>query len=363
MRLGRWLPCVTASLLALIACVNAVPAQDNSTHDAVPSAINRAGAAPVGNRGSYLHVHMFGGDGLGYSDAFTNLGGFVPFEIGDGQLVFFDSQVLITSDGRAGSNIGLGLRRFSDDDPRVWGASCWYDFDNDLHVASHQLGASLETFGRFDVRLSAYGPLKSTPVVTSSSLISAVSGTGLSISRLTQNVTAMFNLEAEIGGPVPGLENILRLYVGSYYLDAKEGPRAGGAQGRFEGYLTSNMSLHALVRHDEIFDTTALVGMTYRVGQRGGNRNSSSAAGRRNERVRRNYRISKFSSSESEEIVTVRTTSGQPVPVVQVNDDPDSAVPEFALVDVNPSSPTFGQTVSPGDYDGQVSAYYFIHST
>ena len=38
-------------------------------------------------------------------------------------------------------------------------------------------------------------------------------------------------------------------------------------------------------------------------------------------------------------------------------------VPDFALMDVNPSSDTFNQSVSPRDFMGEVSAYYFIHST
>lgn len=37
--------------------------------------------------------------------------------------------------------------------------------------------------------------------------------------------------------------------------------------------------------------------------------------------------------------------------------------PDFALADVNPNSATFGKTVSPHDYLGRVSAWYFGHAT
>jgi len=37
--------------------------------------------------------------------------------------------------------------------------------------------------------------------------------------------------------------------------------------------------------------------------------------------------------------------------------------PDFGLVDTNPNTSTFGQTISPRDYTGQVSAWYFGHST
>ncbi len=36
---------------------------------------------------------------------------------------------------------------------------------------------------------------------------------------------------------------------------------------------------------------------------------------------------------------------------------------DFLLVDVNPTSETSNQTVSPRDYLGQTSAWYFGHST
>ena len=38
-------------------------------------------------------------------------------------------------------------------------------------------------------------------------------------------------------------------------------------------------------------------------------------------------------------------------------------VPDFSLIDLNTASPTSGQAVSPRDYLGKVSAWYFGHST
>ena len=48
-------------------------------------------------------------------------------------------------------------------------------------------------------------------------------------------------------------------------------------------------------------------------------------------------------------------------------DDPagpaSGAMPDFQLVDVNPTSPTYAQSVSPRDYLQKVSAWYFGHAT
>ena len=38
-------------------------------------------------------------------------------------------------------------------------------------------------------------------------------------------------------------------------------------------------------------------------------------------------------------------------------------VPDFTLTDVNPTSPTYDQTVSPRDFLGKVSGYYFGFAT
>lgn len=40
-----------------------------------------------------------------------------------------------------------------------------------------------------------------------------------------------------------------------------------------------------------------------------------------------------------------------------------NAVADFALPDLNPGSPRYTEVVSPRDYLGQVSGWYFIHAT
>lgn len=41
----------------------------------------------------------------------------------------------------------------------------------------------------------------------------------------------------------------------------------------------------------------------------------------------------------------------------------DTPAPDFAVRDVNPNSPRNGELVSPRDYIGEVSAWYFGHAT
>jgi hypothetical protein len=41
----------------------------------------------------------------------------------------------------------------------------------------------------------------------------------------------------------------------------------------------------------------------------------------------------------------------------------EALVPDFSLLDTNPNSTTYNQNVSPRDYLGQISAWYFGHAT
>lgn len=42
---------------------------------------------------------------------------------------------------------------------------------------------------------------------------------------------------------------------------------------------------------------------------------------------------------------------------------PGNAAPDFSVLDINPGSPRHDELVSPRDYVGQISAWYFGHST
>jgi hypothetical protein len=42
---------------------------------------------------------------------------------------------------------------------------------------------------------------------------------------------------------------------------------------------------------------------------------------------------------------------------------PADAAPDFTLLDINSASPRYDELVSPRDYVGRISAWYFGHST
>ncbi len=50
-------------------------------------------------------------------------------------------------------------------------------------------------------------------------------------------------------------------------------------------------------------------------------------------------------------------------PTDSVNEPSDRAMPGFATPDVNPASARYNSNVSPRDYLGKISAWYFGHAT
>lgn len=59
-------------------------------------------------------------------------------------------------------------------------------------------------------------------------------------------------------------------------------------------------------------------------------------------------------------VLAACTSAPEKGPVRDLSDGP---MPDFALTDVNISSPSYWQEVSPRDYSGQISAWYFGHAT
>ncbi|MBJ42347.1 MAG: hypothetical protein CMJ80_03480 [Planctomycetaceae bacterium] len=51
------------------------------------------------------------------------------------------------------------------------------------------------------------------------------------------------------------------------------------------------------------------------------------------------------------------------IAVNEVAEGESNLVADFSLTDVNPNSATYNQSISPRDYLGQTSVWYFGHST
>ena len=71
-----------------------------------------------------------------------------------------------------------------------------------------------------------------------------------------------------------------------------------------------------------------------------------------------------FETMESRRLLAgLPGTMADEMTVVNVAEGESVAMPDFQLVDLNPASSRYNQTISPRDYLKEVSAWYFSHST
>lgn len=101
------------------------------------------------------------------------------------------------------------------------------------------------------------------------------------------------------------------------------------------------------------------------IGQ-GGSTSSTSSISATSNTVASTTSVASTSSAESSTSVTSTTTATSTVASssgtgggIGVGD----LAPDFSLLDVNPASPTANQMVSPRDYLGHVTGWYFGHAT
>ncbi|MBC8354431.1 MAG: inverse autotransporter beta domain-containing protein [Planctomycetes bacterium] len=314
----RW---IVAGLFVLGAAQFAHAQQwiDPATNPIAP--YSAAGVAPLPGYDSYLHAEYFVGDGLGYSDPYTTVGAFVPIGTANfNSLRFVDAQVFATNENYWGTNIGIGQRWFDPSSDRTWGASLWYDLDDDAARTVQQLGVGLESLGTYwDLRASVNVPLTNDPKQQAVIGDATFSGTSIIIDRTLFRQTPLSKAEVEFGGKL--YSDRLRGYVGCYYLDGENGADATGAMARVEGFTIPEVGFQLTLRSDSIFKTSVLFGMSFTLPGGSPARGSQSyyTSERLAQRVRRSYRVSRHHEVIDAPYIATDTTSGTPITVAHLS--------------------------------------------
>ena len=253
---------VAASVIscALTLLTGILRGQDRSDSADIPAPGNHSGVVPLQSEGNYLRFSHQAGRGLGFRDASTAVGGFLPFAQREMSLGFLDAQLLVTNHGRLGMNAGLGYRWLNVDESRLWDASLWFDLENTERRTLDQLGASVSTIGAFESRINFYAPLDRDAQTDAVLTDTSFQGNEVLIERTIWRTTPMLGVEGEIGGAVPGLDNALFGYLGAYSFDADEGVSANGFMARVEIEPVPSLLAFARLRSDSVFGTTVMLG-------------------------------------------------------------------------------------------------------
>lgn len=190
-----------------------------------------SGGATVGS-GSYFNIRYMSGNGVGYQQGYTQIGGMVPFWLGDNAIIAPDVRLLLTNYSGVGGNVGGLTRYYSPSYDRIFGAAAWLDMDQSAFRNTYTQGTfGLETLGRYwDLRGNAYYTPGTQDHQVSQGAPLCVSGnpyfSGNNIVFTGQQAVtreqAMRGFDLEFGMPLSQSMQWLRAYAGTYYYKANQ---------------------------------------------------------------------------------------------------------------------------------------------
>lgn len=345
--MGRaWIRRASASLLAfslagMTAFAAEEPSQAPPPPDPVPSAQPAAPApvlvypAPLWPEDGIwsvvrprLGAQYITGPGMGYSNGFTALEGFVPiYGASPEHLIYTDLRGIISDQSALwGNNVGAGYRYFNNDLDRIFGAWTAWDMRNTGLGRYNQISGGGETIGRYlDFRSNFYaivGPQSTT--VDQMICAPFFQGTNIFSPRVIGTESGLTGWDMEVGGPVPLVGRYgVRAYVGGYAYHGNVVGDFGGVQGRFQARLNNNIECNLQLRNDPLFGTTVAFGGALRWGgvrREYQDRDRQSVFNRYADPVQRNYNVSVGTNVQyiPNQILTDPTT-GQPITVIHVN--------------------------------------------
>jgi len=248
--------------------------------------------AGLNGRAGHLAFKTFG-----RNDSITAVELF-PYLLADDHLIFGDMRGFVSNIGQFGGNVGVGYRYWVDDWERVLGASFWYDADDTTKQLYHQLGLSLETYGRmWDFRTNLYWPIGDTEKIFNVEAKNLrFAGNQLVFDRHQETGEAMPGLDLELGFLLPWeftREHNMRVYGGWYHFVGDAVPDIDGFRVRGEAELVRNVTTHVELTDDDTFGTNVMlafsIGFNTNTKKRVLNRTSKLELMRRY--VQRNYNI------------------------------------------------------------------------
>lgn len=211
------------------------------------------------------------GEGIGFDDGYSTVEWLMPlFDARDDQMLFFDGRGIISNDGRLGSNIGFGYRKYFPEINRIVGAMGYWDtrqLDSDVF---HQATFGIETLGQyFDARTFVYLPLTELgesapaepvatgPVFTGHRVVIGPLGPVAPGIR-----AAMRGVTTEVGLNSPWFGDFqVSGFAGVYRFDADSVPAFKGWSARAEVRRRDQFQVDVTFQDDDTLGQTTSVGM------------------------------------------------------------------------------------------------------
>lgn len=224
--------------------------------------------------GPHLGVGLVAGDAAGLGDGYVSFDGFAPLARPDGRsLVFLDGSLQLYNDSsdQIGANLGIGSRSYCDATGTLLGGYFYYD-RRDLGIDEFdQLAVGFESLGQlWDARLGVAAPLEE-----------------------RENAQVVFTtIDGELGALLTENDwSAVRAFVGVYGLLASAVDDAAGVRGRLEWRIADQCFVGGYVEHDELFDTTGGLTLSWRLGAVSGDRSNDTLLARLGDPVSRRRHV------------------------------------------------------------------------
>lgn len=208
--------------------------------------------------------HRFG-DGLGFTDGYTDLEWMLPIKADDpSDILFTETHLLIHNDGNVGLNVNLGYRWYDTGWNRIFGMYAFWDYTQTDVNNFRQLGFGFESLGPIlDFRGNVYLP---NIYNVRGALPNEFLGHNLIINRAQ---VAMTGGDIEMGINLPEILNTRsRVYGGGYFYDGHGTGNTSGWRVRAEAELNRNAWVDASWQEDKLFGETVNLAVTWRYGHR-----------------------------------------------------------------------------------------------
>lgn len=224
--------------------------------------------------GSHLRAR-YNSESYGQLDGNFDLGTMKMWQPDRDSAWFVDGQVTLNDESKVGYNVGVGYRwmtlpvfPWSPDREKIAGLSIWSDGSSaGGENFFPQVGISAELLGdTWDFRANAYipvGPESQTRDFRPTGN-NVFFGNFLGSELIGIRDTALTGGEVEVARRIRDLD--AWVFGGAYGFDGGGFDTAGGRYG-LRGYVTPDILAQFQMTHDELFDTNAVVGLTWFIGR------------------------------------------------------------------------------------------------
>ena len=248
---------VCLSWLVFASAVSAQTAVDPASEAGLAAVTNFSGGGML--QGTYFDIRHQTGDGVGYRNSFSQIGGFTPFWLNEDAFIATNTRLIITNSSQYGVNTGLVGRRYVANLDRIFGVYGYYDNDEDsLNYRYSQFTLGAETLGQWwDLRANGYF-LNGMRENMISCL--GVGGnpyyTGNQIAFRGSNLMdqSLGGGDAEFGVPVSPYAQWLRAYSGIYAYRTSQ-QDTFGYRGRLEAMVSNDLTLGVMFSQDRLWGT------------------------------------------------------------------------------------------------------------